>query len=80
MCRRLGKEPLNILSKEGVTQCELLLMALYDIVLLPLVVILQEDFLSVMQPWYADDAAMNGSSSEVTPCFEKFIKAGPMFG
>ena len=55
-------------------------MALYGIALLPLAEILRKEFPKVMQPWYADDAAMNGSASDVAPCFEKLIKVGPMFG
>ena len=67
VCRRPGREALIILSKEGVTQGTPLSMALYGIVLLPLAEILQEEFPSVMQPWYADNDAMNGSTSEVAP-------------
>ena len=55
-------------------------MALYVIALLPLAEIIRKEFLRVMQPWYADDTAMNGSAANVASCFEKLIKVGPMFG
>ena len=55
-------------------------MALYDIALLPLAEILQEEYGEVLQPWYADDAAMQGRAGAVTVVFKLLMKLGPMFG
>ena len=55
-----GEDTLILLSKEGVTQEDPLAMALYGIVLLPLAEILRADNPTVLQPWYADDAAIQG--------------------
>ena len=80
ICRRPGDTALIILSKEGVTQGDPLAMALYGIALLPLAERLRKDFPSVMQPWYADDAAMMGKANAVGGCFQLLMKIGPDFG
>ena len=54
--------------------------ALYGIALLPLAELLREAAPSVMQPWYADDAAMMGPSNEVASTMMELIKIGPHFG
>ena len=41
---------------------------------------LKEKSPGVMQPWYADDAAMQGGTKEVAATMVELIKAGPMFG
>lgn len=48
----------TLLSMEGVTQGDPLAMALYGLALVPLVTFLRRAAPSVIQPWYADDAAM----------------------
>ena len=58
VCRQPGGAAEIILSKEGVTQSDHLAMALYSLALLPLAELLREKFLAILQPWYADDAAM----------------------
>ena len=80
VCRRPGMEALILLSKEGVTQGDPLAMALYGIALLPLAEILRKQCPEVLQPWYADDAAMQGRPPSVAKCFQLLIKTGPMFG
>ena len=40
----------------------------------------QESHPTVLQPWYADDAAMQGLPQEVADCFKLLKKLGPMFG
>ncbi|KAL7526623.1 hypothetical protein ACHAXR_001569, partial [Thalassiosira sp. AJA248-18] len=80
VCRRPGKDALILQSREGVTQGDPLSMALYGIALLPLAEMLREASPNVLQPWYADDAAMQGTAGEVAATFETLIKVGPMFG
>ena len=80
ICRRPGQEALILLSKEGVTQGDPLAMALYGIALLPLAELLRKACPEVLQPWYADDAAMQGRAQAVAKCFQLLIKLGPMFG
>ena len=68
ICRQPGGEPEIILSQEGVTQGDPLAMVLYGIALLPLAEALQKEFPDVLQPWYADDAAMQGPPARVAAC------------
>ena len=51
ICRQPGGEVVTILSKEGGTQGDPLVMALYGITLLPLTELLREKFPDVLQPW-----------------------------
>ena len=55
-------------------------MALYGIALLPLAERLCEESPSVMQPWYANDAAMMGVPAEVAKAMASLTKLGPRFG
>ena len=80
MCRQPGGKVTYLLSKEGVTQGDPLAMALYGIALLPLADILRKEFPQVLQPWYADDAAMQGPPEMVAACFERLMAIGPHFG
>ena len=80
LCRRPGADALYLLSKEGVTQGDPMAMALYGIALLPLAEILRKEYPQVMQPWYADDAAMMGQARPVAGCFMRLQAIGPDFG
>ena len=80
VCRQSGMEALILLSKEGVTQGDPLAMALYGLSLLPLAEILRKEYPEVLQPWYADDAAMQGRALSVAKCFQILAEAGPHFG
>ena len=51
---------LILLSKEGFMQSDPLAMALYELALLTLADILWKNHPTVLQPWYADNAAMQG--------------------
>ena len=62
------------------TQGDPLAMTLYGISLLPLAEFLQERFPDVLQPWYADDAAMQGRPDRVAACFKLLCDLGPHFG
>ena len=55
-------------------------MALYGVALLPLAEILQKEYPSVMQPWYADNAVMMGTIRPVVGCFKRLLEIGPDFG
>ena len=55
-------------------------MALYGIALLPLAELLRKECAELLQPWYADDAAMQGMARAVAKCFKLLIKIGPHFG
>ena len=55
-------------------------MVLYGIALLPLAESLQKEFPDALQPWYADDVAMQGPPARVAACFKLLWKLGPMFG
>ena len=55
-------------------------MALYGIAVLPLDELLRKEFLEVLQPWYADYAAMQGAPLRVAKSFKLLTEVGPMFG
>ena len=71
-----------ILSQEGVIQGDPLVMALYCVAVVPLAEILREEFPMVLQPWYADNAAMMGAPADVAAaaCMRRLEQLGPMFG
>ena len=71
---------LILLSHKGMAQGNPLSMVIYDIALLPLAEMLREASKDVMQPWYADDAAMQGAVEEVAVTMVSLIKVGPQFG
>ena len=73
-----GGEPIIILSEEGVTQGDPLAMVLYGMMLLPLAEILREAYPEVLQPWYANDAAMQGPPDQVAACFKLLCEIGPL--
>ena len=77
--RRPGKDAIFLLSLEGVTQGDPLAMALFGIVVCPLADILRREFPSVLQPWYADGAAMMGVPADVAACFRRLQELGPHF-
>ena len=41
--------------------------------------ILREGYLGVLQPWYADNAAMQGRPDRVAACFKLLCDLGPHF-
>ena len=76
VCQRRGQEALILLSKEGVTQGNPLAMALYGVALLPLAEMLRNEFPHVLQPWYADNAAMVGKARLVAACLKRLMVLG----
>ncbi len=59
-----GKPSHTILSAEGVTQGDPLLMVLYGLALIPLVDQLAKEVPGLLQPWYANDAVMAGPATK----------------
>ena len=55
--RNRGEPAATLHSKKEITQGHPLAMLLFGTVITPLVKLLQKDYLDVLQPWYADDAA-----------------------
>ena len=55
-------------------------MALYGIMLLPLIAHLKRMFPRVLQPRFTDDGAMDGECNEVTACFVELNQMGHQFG
>ena len=66
-----------VLSREGVTQGCPLAMLLYGLALSSLAEELRAAVPGVVQPWYADDAAMAGRASEVSSLMEALTRLGP---
>ena len=62
LLRQLGELPVTILSREGVTQGDPLSMVLYGITLVPLAEELRSADPGLISPFYADDAAFDGSA------------------
>ncbi len=75
-----GKPSHTILSAEGVTQGDPLSMVLYGLALVPLVDQLAKEVPGLLQPWYADNAAMAGPASKVREAVTKLMVLGPACG
>ena len=80
VCRQPGGDAIYIPSKEGFAQGDPLAMVLYGSGLLPLANILRIKFPDLLQPWYADDAAVQGTPAKVAAYFALSVNLGPMFG
>ena len=64
------------MSREGVTQGDPLLMALYGITLVPLAEKLQAANLGLLTPLYADDAAFDGLSWRISQLLKLLFEIG----
>ena len=80
LLRRRGLPCLILLSREGVTQGDPLSMVLYGLTLTPLAASLRKAVPSVVQPWYADDAAMAGPLEDVAAAMRLLQAQGPARG
>ena len=69
-----------LLSHEGVTQGDPLSMLLYGITLSPLTDSIQTEEQSVLQAWYADDAAMGGRIKGIANAMTLLLERGPARG
>ena len=71
--------PYILLSREGVTQGDPLLMFVYALALLPLVKKL-EDITTGPQIWYVDDSAKASNLQNIQTWLDNICKLGPRFG
>ena len=67
----------TILSQEGTTQGDPLVMAMYALALIPMITQLSN---VVRQVWYADDAAAAGHLAALRTCWDMLHDLSPRFG
>ena len=65
------------MSREGVTQGDPLLIVLYGITLVPLGEELRAADLGLLLPFYANDAAFDGSAGQSVQLLKLLMKRGP---
>jgi hypothetical protein len=80
LLRRRGDDCEIILSREGVTQGDPLSMVLYGLALTPLAETIRAAVPTVVQPWYADDAAMAGPIDGIAEAQRLLLEHGPRRG
>ena len=80
LLRRRGDDCEIILSREGVTQGDPLSMVLYGLALTPLASTIRAAVPTVVQPWYADDAAMAGPVHGIAAAQRLLLELGPRRG
>ena len=71
-----GEPPVTILSREGVTQGDPLSMVLYGITLVPLAEELRAADPGLLFPFYADDAAFDGSARRSAQLLKLLMRRG----
>ena len=76
LLRQPGELPVTILSQEGVTQGYPISVVLYGITLVPLSKELRAADPGLLSPFYADDAAFNGSARRISQLLKLLIKRG----
>ncbi|KAL7477025.1 hypothetical protein ACHAW6_002844 [Cyclotella cf. meneghiniana] len=76
----IGSTPSIIHSHEGVMQGCIWGMILYRIGLLPLAEDLRHENPSILQPWYANNFAIEGPASKVPGLFQCLCQCGPNVG
>ena len=77
LLRQPGQPLVTILSREGFTQGDPLSMVLYDITLIPLAEELRAANLGLLSPFYADDAAFDGSARRSAQLLKLLMERGP---
>ena len=75
--RQPGDPPVTILSREGVTQGDLISMVLYGITLVPLVEDLRVADPGLLSPFYADNVAFDGSARLGAQLLKLLMKRRP---
>ena len=76
LLRQPGELPVTILSREGVTQGDPLLMVLYGITFIPLAEELRAADPGLLSPFYADDGAFDGSERHSAQLLKLLMKRG----
>ena len=77
LLRQPGDLPVTILSRYEFTQSEPLSMVLYGITLVPLAEELRAADPGLLSPFYADNAAFNGSAQRSAQLLKLLMKRGP---
>ena len=67
-------------GQEGISQGDPLAMLLYGVALMPLAERMQQAVPSALQPWFADDSAIAGTSEQCAECLEFLCEQGPDYG
>eukprot|EP00956_Cyclotella_meneghiniana_P019732 scaffold34249_cov24-Cyclotella_meneghiniana.AAC.2 len=67
-------------GQEGLSQGDPLAMLLYGIALMPLAERMQDAVPGALQPWFADDSAIAGTSEQCAECLHFLCKEGPAYG
>ncbi|GAX18236.1 hypothetical protein FisN_31Hu011 [Fistulifera solaris] len=74
------KEQLPAGAREGVAQGDPLSMILYGLTLTPIAEKIRENVKNIVQPFYADDVALAGKSSDISKAMEILMRYGPARG
>jgi hypothetical protein len=69
-----------LLSQQGVTQGDLLVMLRYARGMLSLAHQLKAEFPEMEQHWYADDAVAAAEFARILAMFERLLELGPGYG
>ena len=77
LLRQPGETPVTILSQDGVIQGDPLSMVLYGIPLIPLAEELRAAYPGLLSPFYADNAAFDGSERRSAHLIKLLMKRGP---
>ena len=77
LLRQTREPPVTILSREGFTQGDPLSMVLYEINLVLLVEELRTADPGILSPFYADNAAFDGSARRSVQLLKLLMKRGP---
>ena len=74
LLRHIVNTPVTILIREGLTRGYPLSMVLYGIALIPLAEELQAPDPEIVAPFYADDAAFDGSAQRSAQLLNMFVE------
>ena len=80
LLRQPGEPPVTILSRDGVTQGDPLSMFFYVIILVSLAEEFRAADPGILSPFYADDAAFDGSAHRSAHLLKLLMKRGPDWG
>jgi len=69
-----------ILSQEGMTQGNPILMVIYSVVLTPLMETVRDAQPTILQPWYADSSSFGGTAPTIATAMQMILEKGPTRG